>query len=208
MAGQGIERRDVLKMLATASIASQFPGFSRWSFGWQHGSTSLAQIKPATYEPRFFTSAEYAIVERLADLIIPSDGTPGAREAGVSEFIDFMVWSDPSLQYRFRSGLTWLDAHSRSRHASTWAELDPPKQTEILTALSYTASYRPAEEEGRNFFRLFRDYTVMGFYTSLIGLEQLDYPGLKAYSESPACPHQDDPEHRRLKEPGHETQGL
>jgi len=197
-----MERRDVLKMLATASIASQFSGFSRWSFGWQHPAHNLSQIKAAKYAPRFFTPAEYAIVERLADLIIPSDGTPGAGEAGVSEFIDFMVWSDPTLQYSFRSGLTWLDAHSRSRHGSNWVGLDPARQAEILTALAYSAHYRPAEEEGRRFFRLFRDYTVMGFYTSQIGLEQLDYPGLKVYSESPACPHQDDPEHRRLKEPG------
>jgi gluconate 2-dehydrogenase gamma chain len=43
-----------------------------------------------------------------------------------------------------------------------------------------------------------REYTVMGYYTSRIGLEQLDYPGLKFYSASPECPHKDDPEHLHL----------
>ena len=38
----------------------------------------------------------------------------------------------------------------------------------------------------------------MGFYTSRIGLEALDYPGLKLYSESPGCPHPGDPEHLHL----------
>lgn len=202
MAGQGIERRDILKMLATASLASGFPGFSRWSFACQHHPAPPHQIRPARYEPRFFTPDEYAMVERLAELIIPSDGTPGARETGVSEFIDFMVWSDPTIQYQFRLGLVWLGALSLSRQGASWVELDPVKQTEILEGLAYAAHYRPGEEDGRSFFRLFRDYTVMGFYTTRIGLEELDYPGLKLYSESPACPHQDDPEHRRLKEPG------
>jgi gluconate 2-dehydrogenase gamma chain len=38
----------------------------------------------------------------------------------------------------------------------------------------------------------------MGYYTSKVGLEQLNYPGLKFYSASPECPHKDDPEHRHL----------
>jgi gluconate 2-dehydrogenase gamma chain len=201
MAGQGIERRDILKMLATASLASGFPGFSRWSFACQHHSETAVQIKPDHYQPRFFTAEEYAVIEQLADLIIPSDGTPGAREAGVSEFIDFMAWSDSTIQYRFRFGIIWLDALSRSRHGSAWTDLEPDKQAEILQGLAYPASFRPGEEDGRSFFRLFRDYTVMGFYTTRIGLEELDYPGLKLYAESPACPHPNDPEHRSLKEP-------
>jgi gluconate 2-dehydrogenase gamma chain len=49
-----------------------------------------------------------------------------------------------------------------------------------------------------SFFRLIRSYTVMGYYTSRIGLEELNYPGLKLYSHSPECPHKDDPEHRHL----------
>ena len=43
-----------------------------------------------------------------------------------------------------------------------------------------------------------REFTVMGFYTSEIGFKELDNPALKFYSESPECPHKDDPEHRHL----------
>ena len=39
-----------------------------------------------------------------------------------------------------------------------------------------------------------RNYTVMGYYTSRAGLEELDYPGLRFYSASPECPHKDDPD--------------
>lgn len=201
MAGQGLERREVLRILALASAASGYPGFQRWGFACAHDGGGLVQVKPARYTPRFFSADEYATLERLAELIIPSDGSPGAREAGVSEFVDFMVANDPSVQYRFRYGLTWLDAHARRLHGAPFRRLDEPKQTGLLEPLAYRHKHREGEDEGRAFFKLVREYTVMGFYTSKLGLEQLDYPGLRVYAESPGCPHPDDPEHRRLAPP-------
>jgi gluconate 2-dehydrogenase gamma chain len=197
MAGQSIERRDALRMIGMASAAGAFPGFARWCFAFAPQRVD----KPARYEPRFFTPGEYAIVERAADLIIPSDGTPGAREAGVAEFIDFMVGSDTSLQYRFRYGLLWLDTLSRSRHQGRgFTAISPAEQTALLEPLAYTAKHQPGQEDGRAFFRLLRDYTVMGFYTTRIGWQELDVPGLRMYSASPECPHKDDPEHARLRQ--------
>lgn len=195
MAGQNIERRDVMRVLAVAAAAGHFSGFSAWSFA---GAGQQAAARPSRYEPRFFTASEYETVERLAELIIPSDGAPGAREAGVAEFIDFMVNSDPALQYPFRYGLTWLDARAASAHGRRFVELAEAQQEEMLGALAYRERHVAGQEDGRRFFQLARDYTVMGFYTSRAGLEALDYPGLRLYSESPACPHTDDPEHRRL----------
>jgi gluconate 2-dehydrogenase gamma chain len=198
MAGQSLERREVLRILAMASAAAQFPGFRRWAFACEHVRADSLQIKDASYSPKFFTPAEYSTVERLTEMIIPSDGGAGAREAGVSEFVDFMVWSDPSLQYKFRFGLGWLDAHSERLHSKNFIGLGAEQQNEILRRLAYKKEFRDGEEDGRVFFRLMREYTVMGFYTSRVGLEELDYPGLKFYSESPSCPHVNDREHLRL----------
>ena len=181
-------------MLAIASAAAAFPGFSRWSYAL----APFTQIKSAAYTPKFFTAAEYAALDQLTDLIIPSDGSPGAREAGVAEFIDFMVASDPSLQYRFRYGLTWMDAQAQSRHGRLCHQLTAPQQTAILEKLAYSDRYEPGQEDGRAFFRLLRDYSVMGFYTTRIGFKELDVPALRTYSDSPGCPHTGDPAHRRL----------
>lgn len=197
MAGQGLERREVLRMLSLAAAASGHPGFSRWAFACAHGEQGRPE-RPSRYTPGFFSSAEYAAVERLTELILPSDGTPGAREAGVAEFVDFMVWSDPSVQYPFRYGLVWLEAHARRAHGKGFVDLAEAEQQALLEPLAYAARHRPGEEEGRAFFKLAREYTVMGFYTSKVGLTALDYPGLRVYGESPGCPHPDDPEHRRL----------
>ncbi len=198
MAGQGIERRQVLKILGTAAAAAQVPGFSRWAFACGHAGNAAAQIRPATYQPVFFTTGEYASVERLCDLIIPADETPGAKEAGVAEFIDFMVANDPEAQYPFRTGLTWLDAESDRMAGKHFIELLPDQQMQLLEPLAYKEKARPGSEEGQAFFHLVRDFVVTGYYTSEIGYRQLDNPALKLYSESPACPHMDDPEHTRL----------
>jgi hypothetical protein len=196
MAGQSLERRDVLEILSLAAVASRFKGFSRWRFICEHDDQADGgSPAPASYTPQFFTPEEYQTLEGLTALIIPSDGTPGAREAGVSEFVDFMVANDPSIQYEFRYGLTWLDAQGLKLNNQAFRALDFKKQAAILKRLAYREQYRSGDEDGRKFFRLLRRYTVMGFYTSRIGLQHLDYPGLKFYSASPPCTHKDDPEH-------------
>jgi gluconate 2-dehydrogenase gamma chain len=201
MAGQGIERREVLRILSMASAAARFTGFSAWTFACGHIGNAATQIKPATYHPQFFTAAEFALVDRLADMIIPRDATPGARDAGVAEFIDFMVWSDSSVQYKFRTGLTWLNAHAARLHDKPFLDLAPAQQVELLEPLAYKEKVRAGEEDGREFFRLVREFTVMGFYSSEIGFKELDNPALKFYAESPECPHKDDPEHLHLPAP-------
>ena len=198
MAGQGVQRREMLRILVTAAVAAQFPGFSKWGFACGHVGNAALQIKPAEYRPQFFTAAEYAMVERLAEIIIPSDISPGAKEAGASEFIDFMVASNPEVQYPFRMGLGWLNAHAEDLDGKRFTELTPEQQTSLLEPLGFKDKARPGEEPGREFFAMMREYTVTGFYTSEIGFKELDNPALKFYAESPECPHKGDPEHLHL----------
>src|SRR4051812_25761234 len=136
MANQGHDRREVLKMLALAAMASQFSGFSKWICAAQHATDHVAaagaQVRPATYYPQFFTPAEYALVDQLTEIIIPKDGSPGAREAGVSEFIDFMAASDPAIQQPLRDGLRWLNDQARKEKGIDFAKLTPEQQATLL----------------------------------------------------------------------------
>src|SRR5262245_45398891 len=137
MAGQNLERRDMLRALSLAAGAAQFTGFEKWAFAFpeshQHGSTTIkqqVQLESKTrYKPQFFTADEFVTISRLSEMIIPTDNTPGAREAGVSEFIDFIVFSDQSLQFRFRYGIRWIDAHARYLFKRPFLELTPDQQT-------------------------------------------------------------------------------
>jgi gluconate 2-dehydrogenase gamma chain len=188
----------MLRILGTAAAAAKFPGFSKWGFACGHVGNAALQIKPAAYAPQFFSAAEFASVERLTEIVIPTDATPGAKEAGVAEFIDFMVFSDPDAQYGFRTGLAWLDAYAEQASGKKFMELTLDQQASLLEPLGFTDKKQPGQEAGRQFFRMIREYTVTGFYTSEIGFKELDNPALKFYSESPECPHKDDREHRHL----------
>jgi len=204
MAGQSVERREILQLVAFAAAAAGFPGFRRWTFACGHLDAAVLPPRPASgaYQPLFFTPNEYAIVERLAEMIIPSSDGPGAREAGVSEFIDFMMASDPNLQPTFRYGVDWLDGHSHFLYAKPFLGLDAEQQTDILDHLAYYDRHRAEEEEGRAFFQLMKEWTVKGYYTSKVGLEQIGYPGLTTvWGEYDPCPHRDDREHKHLPPP-------
>ena len=196
MANQSPDRRTVLEMLAKVAVVSQFPGFSRWSFAAppQHDHAEPPPKPAATYQPQFFSPSEYKLLDQLTELIIPRDETPGAQDAGVVEFIDHMVAHDPDIQYTFRRGLTLVNALA----PQDFLTLSVDQQEAALQKL---ATPSVSEHEGPAFFKLLRSYTVMGYYTSRIGLEALDYPGLRLYSESPECPHKDDPEHLHLPAP-------
>jgi len=198
MANQGLDRRTVLEMLAKAAAASQFPGFARWAFGQQHEhAAQAAPPRAANYQPSYFSPSEYHTIDILTGLIIPADETPGAREAGVSEFVDFLAaHGEKEIQQPMRDGVKWLDAAAKKDYGASFASLSPAQQTEILKR----AASRD-DKEGYAFFRLIRRYTVMGYYTSRAGLAELDYPGLRFYTGSPACPHTGDPEHRHLPPP-------
>jgi hypothetical protein len=212
MAGQGMARRQFMQTLAAAAAASSFPGFVRWSFACAgtHSGAPSAPSATSPYHPQFFSAAEFALVDCIAELIIPTDEHPGAHAAGVAEFIDFMVANganlsdvpDEELSGRFRSGLGWINQRTQSLHSKSFLECSEPQQTELLQHLAYRKHFRIGEEAGQSFFQLLRDYTVKGYYSSRIGQESLDFPGLQTvWAAMPGCPHTNDPEHKHLPAP-------
>ena len=91
-----------------------------------------------------------------------------------------------------------------------WPTNGPPLVWEKKIGTGYSAPsvrgnllvlhHRLGEEDGQAFFRLMREYTLMGFYTSRVGMQGLDVPALKQYyAASPACPHTDNRAHLGLK---------
>jgi gluconate 2-dehydrogenase gamma chain len=209
----------LLQALGLAAAASTFTGFSRWNYAFaedamqHHHADAPAKVVHPLYHPQFFSPTEYQNVEILADLILPptpipeakGDATrgksrmqPGAKQAGVAEFIDFTVFNHPSEQKPFRDGLQWLDGASAP--SVSFAKLPLAEQTALLERLAYKAKHRDGEQAGQQFFLLIRRYTVMGYYTTRVGLEALDYPGLTFYGTSPGCTHGDNPEHAGLAE--------
>jgi gluconate 2-dehydrogenase subunit 3-like protein len=198
MAGQDLQRREMLRIMATAAAFSKFPGFAKWTFICSHDTSAVKRIRPESYQPQFFSPSEYAVIERLTEIIIPNDTSPGAKEAGVAEFVDFAVSVDTERQYPIRLGIRWLNAHCERLFGKAFLALSEAQQVAVLEPLAYKAKYRAGEEDGRKFFAAIKELTVMGFYTTEIGYKEIDNPALKFYAKSPACPHSDDPEHKHL----------
>lgn len=227
MGGQNVERRDILRFIGIASVAGTFPGFSKWAFACaqDHAHAPVApaaQASPGPYKPLFFSAQHYQMIEHLAEMIIPADDSPGAKQTGVAEFIDFMVANRVPVcvrrdvrstqdaievgneaQNKFLSGLDWINARSKSEFGHEFMDCTPEQQNSLLEEVAYKAKFKPTTESGREFFQLMRDYTVVGYYTTRIGLESLGYPGLRVvWPSMPSCSHPDDPEHIHLHEPG------
>jgi len=126
MANQGLDRRTALEMLAKAAAASQFPGFVRWAFGQQHehAADNAAPARTGNYQPSYFSAHEYHTIDILTGLIIPPDETPGAQEAGVSEFIDFLAaHGEEQIQQPLRNGLKWLDAIANKQYGANFVTI-------------------------------------------------------------------------------------
>lgn len=197
MAGQGFNRREAIRITAMAAAISQFAGFEHWVFAHQeHKAQNKKSTEP--YAPRFFTPQEFLLLTVLSELIIPTDETAGAREAGCAEFTDFIISHDVDKQPLFRSGLKWLDQHSIKNFNKPFVEIEKQRQEQILEQLAYKKKFKAGEKEGQEFFKLIRNYTVMGYYTSKPGMEALGVPTLHTYATGPECPHKDDPEHKHL----------
>ena len=215
-----MERREVLRYIGIASVAGTFPGFSKWAFACpqDHPQHTSSQAASGPYKPLFFSPEHYQMLDHIAEMIVPEDGTPGAKQAGVAEFIDFMVANkvpvsasrdvrstDDAMeigseaQNRFIAGLEWINARCHSEFGRAFMECAPEQQNSLMEELAYKAKFKPTTESGRAFFQLMRDYTVVGYYTTKIGLESLGYPGLRTvWPKMPGCPHPDDPEHANL----------
>lgn len=154
----------------------------------EHAQRTAAAGRGA-YEVQFFTTHEYRTVQILSDLILPADERSGsATDAGVPDFIDFMMIDRPYLQVPMRGGLAWLDALARKQYGETFAEAAPAEQTALLDRIAYPEHAEPEMQPGVSFFNSFRDLVATGFWTSKMGIEDLQYLGNTFVHNWDGCP--------------------
>jgi hypothetical protein len=184
----GMERRDVVKMLTAASLAAiglAAPDVARAA---EYARDALQQGAPA-YQPIFFTTAEWPMVRTLSDLVIPKDARSGsATDAGVPEFMDFIMNENKGSQTWMRDGLKWLNTECQTRFKQNLVQCSPSQQRAILDEIAFPKKAKPAVKAGVDFFSRFRDLTSSGFWTSRIGVKDIGYIGNITMSEWVGCP--------------------
>ncbi|MBI5685065.1 MAG: gluconate 2-dehydrogenase subunit 3 family protein [Verrucomicrobia bacterium] len=116
---------------------------------------------------RFFTNADARLVDAITEQIIPADQDPGARDAGVINFIDKQL-AGRLRRHRqaYRDGLIGVDETSRAMFGREFVVLAPEQQTEVLKALESGKAKGETwrKQSSAAFFRLIRDHTMAGFY--------------------------------------------
>ncbi|HEY0670738.1 MAG TPA: gluconate 2-dehydrogenase subunit 3 family protein [Longimicrobiales bacterium] len=182
-----LSRRDALTIMAIAPLAAALgttpdviEGAMAAAQQAQAQQSPLAGQKPqpGVYKPRFFTAHEWRTVRILSDLIIPRDARSGsATDAGVPEFMDFMMMDRDSMQLQMRGGLRWLDNRSHTHFSKRFVALNRAQQKIVLDEIAYPDKAVPDVSHGVSFFNFFRDLTAAGFFSSRIGVKDIGYIG-------------------------------
>src|SRR5689334_3247856 len=156
----------------------------------EHAAQARAQAQPATaYKRRFFTAHEYATVGILVDLIIPRDERSGsATDAGVPEFMDFMMIDQPRRKVAMRGGLALLDRLSEDRVGKRFVAATDTQRRQLLDEIAYTTNPDPGLHQAVAFFNSFRDLTASGFWSTKMGVADLQYQGNVFVDEWTGCP--------------------
>ncbi len=188
----GVTRRQALAALAVLPLAGAMeftpPVLERALRAADAARTAREAGAPAA-APNFFTAHEWRTVRMLVDAVIPRDAKSGsATDAGVPEFMDFIMGDKPSNQIWMRGGLAWLDLECERRYGAAFVAGTPAQRAAMLDAIAYPAKAEPAVRAGVAFFNRFRDLTASGFYSSKMGIDDVQYIGNVMRTGWEGCP--------------------
>ena len=153
-----LSRREMLQATAAAAAALSLPLVK----------VPLAGPQAAK---KFFTPAEFAVVDELSDMIIPTDAkSGGARAAGVAAYIDARLAEsfEPEPQVQWRTGLKAVEDLSHELNGKAFIDSTPEQRLAVLTRMAAAESdpKTPAEK----FFKEIKGATMHAYYTSKIGI--------------------------------------
>ncbi len=179
----GLSRRNVFQILGAVPALAAVTAATEAPHSHAH---MAAQPTTATgpYKRQTFDEHQWKTVNVLCDLIIPADDHSGsASQAGVPEFIDdwlaFRAEQDGNLNLTASifGGLMWLDRESLRTADKDFADASPEQQKRILDRVAYPAKAAEADHNWVVFFNEFRNLTVSGFFSSKMGVADLQFLG-------------------------------
>ena len=157
-----LHRRDLFKLFTAAALAN-----------------GIRLEGAISDKPLFFSADEFALLDKLTDLIIPTDShSPGAHDAGVAAFIDRTVAEAflPEDKETWRKGLAAIDQLAHDSTAKPFVEATNKQQIALLKALAEREE-KP-ETEAEKFFSQVKMTTAFAYYSSKIGIHtEMEYKG-------------------------------
>jgi hypothetical protein len=144
------------------------------------GPVAAAVASPAlAWTPTALTPDQARVLDVVAELIIPATDTPGARQAGVPQFIDRALadYCDKTQGQLLRTGLDRMDIDARAAHGGVFVALTPQQQVELLTGYDReAAAFQNQSPSQPHFFPALENLVTIGYFTSEPGAtEALKY---------------------------------
>lgn len=120
---------------------------------------------------------QVSFLNEVCETILPATKTPGAKAANVGGFMAVMVRDcyAPKDQKIFLEGLPKLDEAARKSGGNGFLALDATQRTALLNAVdAEMKQYEKAKtpEQPNHYFRMFKELTLLGFFTSEPGATQ------------------------------------
>lgn len=125
----------------------------------------------AESKPRFLSPGQLAMIERIADTIIPETDTPGAISAGVPRFIDVMLaeWASSDTQHQFVTGFASIDERATELGMQSFVGGSTEQQVGVLQELDREAFADGAPD---TFFRRLKKLVLFAYFSSEPGATQ------------------------------------
>jgi Gluconate 2-dehydrogenase subunit 3 len=162
-----LTRRDVIKLGAAATVAASL----------SVGETLAAQTAPAAQ--KFFTPEEFALVDELSEMIIPTDEqSPGARAAKVAAYIDARLAEafEDKDRTTWRDGLKLVERLASESAGKSFLQSSPEERVAVLTRMAQHERAPTTPEE--LFFAELKSRVAHAYYTSEIGIQKdMEYKG-------------------------------
>ena len=163
-----LSRREAILRVSVLLGGVTLVGQSAWLAGCTTAPRSSVSL---------FSESDVALLDEIADTILPPTKTPGAKAAGVGPFIAKMVAEsyDPNEQRVFVEGLAALEDESRAQNGGGFMASSPAQRVALLERLDREAieyMRRPGADARPHYFRLIKELTLLGYFTSEIGCTQ------------------------------------
>ena len=184
-----LTRRKFIGVITSFSVLSSlFPSNYLLSVWALENKNPLKSQKLLKDKFKFFSPYQATVIEEVTSLIIPSDNSPGAREAGIVFAIDNSISENKRLQTIYQKGIEWLDFKAKELTGrDSYLDLNQDERIEILkiadqyrSSLSRRAIAPAVDREnliGNQFFKDVVRRTIDIFYTSDLGWKVVGYHG-------------------------------
>lgn len=164
-----LTRRDAILKVSALLGGAPLVGQSALLAGCAPASTTT---RPSGAE--LLAPADVALLDEVADTILPPTRTPGAKAAGVGPFMAVMVREayDPREQRAFIRGIGALERACAAMHGVGFMAATPAQRLALVVELDReqfeTMRTRP-NMRPPHYFRMIKELTLLGYFTSEIG---------------------------------------